>query len=390
MPRGTRNNASSNPSNQSGEDNSAEQPKKRGRPTRSSSAPKSPSPEHDMMLTARVASLEGEIGEIKQTSSDILNHLKLLSGEKVVPVPEQDPTIQILDPEVTFNDVAQVSRRHAARATPYPRPTAAVGRPPRQDDVFDLLNAAAVPSARGLPVSAQGYSDPAISAQVQTLLHTAQQLTSVKGRHTHPHHYVFRGPTRVKTTLRSLTPAEYIWGLFRLMKDPHTEPDVRPIIATHIYHVAEDAKDFSWLQVRDWSEEVLTKISEDLFSWFDEYDIKSLRDSGSRFKTGRLYAGELSDKPNEAKPKPRPPIRPPVSRPDVPCPAWNGVEGCTKQDGHLDKNVAQGHHCKFCRKHLNGVNYHPKVGCRNRGRIMQQQSTQPTFRQQAGYDRPNY
>lgn len=375
--------------------------------------PKQPTLDVDSAaLGARVANLEGEIGGLRKTSDDILAHLKQLSGEPAddaTPDPSQ-PLVQVS--EIDVNSVHSPSagpyrRRLAPRAKPYSRPEASAAArphvlPARHDEVYDLLNTAAIPApSRHLPVSSHGGAESTVSSQVQTLLSTAQQLTSIKGRPTHPHHYVFRGPTRVKTTLRSLAPAEYLWGLFRLMKDPQTDDEVRPAIATHIYQVIEDAKDYSWGQVRDWSEEVLTKLGEDLFTWFDESEIKSLRDCGARFKTGRIHGGDQpADRAAESKPKSRPPIRPQVSRPDVPCPAWNSVQGCSKPDGHIENNTPQGHHCKFCRKHMNGVNYHPKVGCRNRGRMFAQTSTQPTsqptfasqptFRQQAGYDRPAY
>ena len=382
-------------------------------------------------MDARVSSLEGEISGLRKTSDDILSHLKNLSGNKADTstmseadtVPNVDP-VEDDDDDNTDDIVTFPTPAPRGRPKPYDRPTsrprhqaaagsAATAAATARDEIYDLLSTVTGPT-RHLPVSLHS-TDAAVSSQVQSLLTTAHHLSAAKGKNTHPHHYVFRGPNRVKTTLRCLAPAEYIWGLLRMIKDPTNDPHTSRAIMTHLLQLVEDAKDFDWRQVRDWSEEVLGKIADNTITWEDTDDIRGLRGNTSQFKNGRLYDSHPPE-PAEGKPKARPPIRhvpaPPV---ETPCPAWNKTGGCPKPDGHVEAGIIQGHHCKFCREHMNSFNNHPKWDCRNKRKTASSRYQghnqgnnqgyneghnqgdtqglnphQPTFRPQAGYDRPQY
>jgi hypothetical protein len=84
----------------------------------------------------------------------------------------------------------------------------------------------------------QQVPNSVITAQVQSLLDTdAQQISSIKGRPTHPLELVNRGQTRLKTNLSMRTPAEYLYGLNRLMFDDRTPALDKPKLSEHFYHV---------------------------------------------------------------------------------------------------------------------------------------------------------
>ena len=97
--------------------------------------------------------------------------------------------------------------------------------PPTQRDaalVSHLTSAA--PSSQSLPMSLAQAGGSVLADQVSALLQSAQQISSIKGRPSYPHEYVFRGPTRAKTGLNSLELAEYLYGLFRMLNDPKPPP----------------------------------------------------------------------------------------------------------------------------------------------------------------------
>ena len=61
----------------------------------------------------------------------------------------------------------------------------------------------------------------------------------------------------------------------------------------------EDAKDYDWGQVRDWSEEVMGKIADNIITWEDTNDIRGLRGNTSQFQTGRLFDTNPSQEAEE-------------------------------------------------------------------------------------------
>ena len=152
-----------------------------------------------------------------------------------------------------------------------------------------------------LPTSMQPVTDPVVTARVQALLDTAQHISGVKGKHTHPHDYVTCGPQRAKTSLSLLEVPEYLYGLHRLAHDDKTPAMDRPRIIEHFHHVIQDAKDFHWPQVREWSEEVLSGVADGTIKWSDPNNplwtdpaIAALQSELSRFRPGRLFPSTAS------------------------------------------------------------------------------------------------
>ena len=263
--------------------------------------------------------------------------------------------------------------------------------PPTQRDAALMSHlTSAAPSSQSLPMSLAQAGGFVLADQVSALLQSAQQISSIKGRPSYPHEYVFRGPTRAKTGLNSLELAEFLYGLFRMLNDPKKQNPDCPHIARHLYNAVCDAKDYKWRQVREWSEDVLTSISQNEFSWGDP-EIEARRRGISQFRLGRLHPDQADSKPAtkptaSAPPSsaptsvsmsahsayPAPPAsgaykrgrsRPATNRTDQPCKAFNQVTGCAKPDGHSEAGVLMGHHCSWCRPNINKVHFHSDHMC---------------------------
>lgn len=402
-------------------------------------------------LEHRLGALESSVKENNKTSTDILTRISTLFPVANVDTPSQN--IGTTTPQLPVGGGKIITRSTPAHSgtTPY-------GRQPAPQDPASLAGAsaaAAAPDAANnslatallpglaahqqpqasalldtfapsvyqpsvLPTSMQLSTDPVVNQRVQALLDTAQHISGVKGKHTHPHDYITRGPTRVKTTLSLLEPAEYLYGLSRLASDDKTPALDKPKIQAHFYDVIQDAKDFDWDQVRDWSEEVLTGVAEGAIRWSDpirpewmDPRISALRSETSRVRSGRLFptvasvsvaadaaslkaadkaaflsrpmfhynptasysvpaynagSAPTSQSTQQAQPnrrgannKRQP--RSSANRTDVVCDAYNTTAGCPKQDGHMQGNMQHGHHCSWCRTNLQLIHTHSLCTC---------------------------
>lgn len=78
-----------------------------------------------------------------------------------------------------------------------------------------------------------------------------------------PYKYVTRGPEKRKLSFNTVTLAEHIYGMFRMIDDQCTDPAIKPSLVVHMREVAEDACEYEWnTHVRRWSEEVFSMIAE--------------------------------------------------------------------------------------------------------------------------------
>ena len=371
--------------------------------------------ELDLELGDRVSTLESSMKKVVSNSDKMIELFNKMFPDSP---PQKQPDIQIQESSPRLATV-RTPRRASPRYTPYGVPdrtvpvtqqhaiqaapgsalqaqaqasaqaflphTTAVQRDYPSNDMHHLLLHGQQHAAEmQLPMSGAAATDLNINNQMANLLSTAQQLSAIKGRPTHPHDFIRRGPTQVKTALDSLDVPEYLYGLLMLARHHTTTEADRPRIAAHLIHVIEDAKDFLWKQVRGWSEEVLTKIAANAFDWSAQGKIDSLRSEGSHYKGGSLHAPPSNlnshteryiTRPNDRhtnaptntmnRGSKRPFVRPPLNRADEACTTWND-SGCNKPDGHIEKGTAQGHHCKYCRKHYNSINFHTEPACRNK------------------------
>ena len=270
-----------------------------------SSPPKSPANTHSPPvqkqvddLKDRMGSLEGQVSSIGKDTTAILASIKGMNDSKDSSVPVVAPVLT--NPVVHGNEPTQQADARPAdaprggadqtapgkvssamapatetRPTPYKLPpnNNVLSASARQhDNIFELFQDNVQPGVaqpRDLPLSFDDANDPVLGQKVQVLLHSAQQLSALKGRPVHAHEYIKRGPNQIKTTLNALTELEYVYGLYRFTNDPRTPSAHKAPMIKHMFQVIEDGTQYRWEQVREWSEDLLARVADDRIKWSD-------------------------------------------------------------------------------------------------------------------------
>lgn len=182
-----------------------------------------------------------------------------------------------------------------------------------------------------------------------------------------PYKYVTRGPAKTKLGYNSVSLAEHIYGMFRMMDDVNTDPTIKPHLLTHMKEVVEDASEFEWAShVRRWSEEVFTQVVERRLprGWESTDRIQNLRTGMSRVDSARLQSGKEAvqkkfapqHQGNEA------------LRGGPPCVSFNSAGGCSLQSGHLLQGIKQVHVCAYCLNNTAAAHPHSEARCRTKQR----------------------
>lgn len=109
---------------------------------------------------------------------------------------------------------------------------------------------------------AQLTDDEELQRRVSLLLATNMDPSKADrtGRRFHAHFHVTRGKKKVKATLGDLSLAEYNYGLIQMIK--LHEGIIKKAMQTHLEEINEDAMYYNWDDIRSWSEEVCSRISE--------------------------------------------------------------------------------------------------------------------------------
>lgn len=133
------------------------------------------------------------------------------------------------------------------------------------------------PNTGNRPTSLQDpvYNDT-IDSQVRQLLASSVH-TLGKGKvevKDFPYKYIQRGPEKVNATINSVSMAEHLWGMFRMLHDSKTDPDTKPCLMIHMEQIVEDGREFDWASgVRRWFEEVFSHLAEGrLVNGWHSYD----------------------------------------------------------------------------------------------------------------------
>lgn len=146
----------------------------------------------------------------------------------------------------------------------------------------------------GSPGGASSHKEPSLEDQVRYIMEaTPHQLTGKQptGGFPFPYKYVTRGPEKRRLSFNTVTLAEHIWGIFRMLDDECTDPTIKPFLMAHMKEVAEDACEYKWsTHVRRWSEEVFNMIAEKRLpeGWNSTARIQNLRTGMSRVDGARL------------------------------------------------------------------------------------------------------
>ena len=232
---------------------------------------------------------------------------------------------------------------------------------------------------RFLPSSTADFiHDTEIDTQVQEILQTtAHQLASARGNVApgmFPFKYILRGPEKKRATLNSVSLAEHLWGIFRILEEGSVDKDTKSALVIHINEVLEDAREFDWPSaVRRWSEEVFSQVAENRMKggWRDYDRIQLLRMSLSR-----VHAARLSDDPHllgsyttaqsagVSYIKKTTAANQDKLRGGPPCSAYNSTSGCHLPPGHSVNGSKQLHICSYCHSHLSASYQHAEPECR--------------------------
>lgn len=213
----------------------------------------------------------------------------------------------------------------------------------------------------------------ALDSQVQQILATTVHNLG-KGNaqpFDFPFKYIQRGLEKVKATINLVTLPEHLWGIFRIMHDPKTDPDVKPCLMMHIEQIVEDALEFDWeLGVRRWSEEVFSRISEGRLvnGWHGYEEIQRMRMVIAQSKPlapGQQGQNNYKDNYNKRQ-NYQSQSQQDVHRGGPPCPEYNSATGCTLNSGHIKQGKRMVHVCSFCLHHTSATNNHPEAYCRNK------------------------
>lgn len=223
-------------------------------------------------------------------------------------------------------------------------------------------------------------ADSQLEEQVQNvLINTASHLT--KGNVQtgfYPHKYVLRGPEQKRMGLNTLTPIEYLGGMFNKIKDPAVPANIKPYLYSHMEELVEDAAHYDWqTAVRPWSEEIFTLIANGLLpeGWADHQKIQMLRMTISRASTAKLSSHNQPQSNNQTRPRQNALSAPQTSdsmRRGSTCINYNTPQGCQFQSGHYVSGKKLLHICAFCLWNSATPHPHPECYCRNKQRFNNQ------------------
>lgn len=220
----------------------------------------------------------------------------------------------------------------------------------------------------GSPGDHHEHFDPSLETQVRHIMEaTPHHLKGNAPIGYFPYKYVTRGPEKRRLNFNTVTLAEHIYGIFRMLDDVNTDATIKPHLLAHMREVSEDACEFEWgTHVRRWSEEVFTQVVEKRLpaGWDSTARIQNLRTGMSRVDTARISLGKepaqrrfTTQQHNSD-----------ALRGGPPCVQYNTAQGCSLQSGHLLNGVKQVHVCSYCLSNTAAAHPHPEARCRTKQR----------------------
>lgn len=198
---------------------------------------------------------------------------------------------------------------------------------------------------------------------------TAHHLSSGNSKPgLYPHKFVVRGPEKKRIPLNNVSLAEHLWGILCIVKDPKTDPRIKPCLLAHLEDVIEDACDFVWPAVRRWSEETFSLIAENRIQngWYSSHRIQLLRVSMSRTDNAKINFD--FDPLSQRKQQPSAPQNDALKG-GPPCPAFNSQAGCSLQSGHTVGGRRMLHKCSYCLLQCSTGYQHSEASCRNKAKF---------------------
>ena len=177
----------------------------------------------------------------------------------------------------------------------------------------------------------------------------------------------FRTPKDKIAHRDKMTYQEYVLAFTSLLKDKRACTQAEwPDLITHLHQVASDAQTRPWQNVRDWSDQVFTRIENGDITWASRAEIQFDRMRLS------LAPSSLDQQSKQAGDH--------TGLKQVVCSDYN-ARRCKHRDNHMEGTFTFLHVCAWCHAALNNKNPHTVVRCENKIRFTQdrqpQQHTQP-------------
>ena len=235
---------------------------------------------------------------------------------------------------------------------------------------------------RDFPTNLHGFEDDTeLQSRVAGFLSATFAPAHSAGKKHFAHSFIARGLKRSKTTLGDLSIPEYTTGFIRLINHPDTQPSDRPHMFKHLEFINEDAINYSWPDVRAWSEEVCSLVGEGALSWSDEYRLDILRLKLSQENRLHLTAASTANHKELATAADvshhlTPEVR--AAKPGPPCKHFNAGT-CTFTTDHVTNGYRQLHVCTYCLSAKCLFWPHADKGCRSKEFIKKRQDQQPGF-----------
>ena len=224
--------------------------------------------------------------------------------------------------------------------------------------------------------------DEEVKRQVASLL--LKNMTSIpppsKGKRFFAHTHILRGSKKVKAGLGELSETEYNWGFLQCIFNPLNSDQDRKLMVQHLEEVNEDGMTYVWEDVRNWSEDICSKIADpdNKLTWRQSYQIDKLRAKTSqvRKKGGATSHGSVegkvdSDMSEELR----------SAKYGPPCRQFNQGQ-CQFQEDHVMNGYRHLHICSFCIYNKCEKYPHPEASCQSK-RVKQERKQWYQAREQA-------
>ena len=340
---------------------------------------------------AGIASLADRFTNFENRFEKLEETLGSIAARQVATVTTQQPQqplpadhVGVAGEQSTKAQTPAPSTSRGQRFHPYARESTTKS-PPAQTSVLTAFNAftAAAPKPTHAMTSAE--ADPDIDDQVRTILESTVGHLAVKGKKKgFPHTYVYRGDKKERTNLGELNISEYCWGLMRVIEDQSLPAEDKPFLVAHLDAILEDSREFPWKNVRRWSEEIFSLVSEKRIKggWSNENRIEMLRMSISRrYGQGPSNSQASLDETKKGSQTAKTSGQPQEHlRGGPPCKDFNNTS-CSLQSCHMVDSVRRPHICNYCLINLSSIHTHAEKECR----IKQKKTSALGIRQSQGF-----
>ena len=222
----------------------------------------------------------------------------------------------------------------------------------------------ATEGAFSYPESAEDLEgNDGVRAQVVKLLtaNMAPVPSVSKGKRYMAHTHIVRGKKKTKASLGELREAEYNWGFLQCIFHPKNSVEERKHMVNHLEDINEDAMMYEWEDVREWSEDVCSKLAseEGKLTWAHDYQIDRIRLCTSQVrKRGDRVVSESGEEYRMAED-----IK--VAKRAPPCRLFNTV-GCSSDTDHIVNGYRHLHVCSFCIFQKCEFYSHPEHSCKSK------------------------